>query len=228
MLQLVEEQKQHLNSTLASTAVQMLAHLPKAQVNPDDLTNAVEELAYQAANELESMADPTATLWGFAELNIKSYAVQDLVETFASKCWSQQQHSSPSTGTRQTDQWNTVVWAYTENSDQACKNLVTAAWAVGRLTQYPSPPIVDCMSSIAAELSKKLHNNMLKPAFGPEDLADIVDSFASFRELIQSQSSWGLSFSKRSVQQQHRIACYPDLSVACAYPTCHCSSVQAF
>lgn len=201
VLQLVREQKQHLNSILASTAIQKLAYLlPTASLRPPDLIYAVVYLATVAASELATMPDPTATLWGFAEINLKCDAVQELVEAFATQSWSQAQQSSHGASSRQTDQWNTVVWAYTDNSDQACKNLVTAAWAIGRLTLHPSPPIVDCMSRIAAELSKKLHNNMLKPAFGPGDLADIVDSFALFLE--PRHAGWAQSFSRRSVPQR--------------------------
>ena len=201
VLQLVKEQKQHLNCTLASTAVQKLVLLPTGYLSTEELTTVVEQLANVATNDLAAVADPTTTLWGFAELNIQCDAVQELLETFAERCWKQQQHSGNNinTSSQQTDAWNTVAWAYADNSDQACKNLATTAWAFGRLTVYPSPPIVDCMSSIAAELSKKLHNNNLKAAFSPDDLADIVDAYASFLEQKQGgQPGWAHSFSRRS------------------------------
>ena len=200
VLQLVHEQRQHLNCTLASTAVQKLALLPIAYLRAEDLANAVQRLATVASKDLAALPDPTATLWGFAELNIKSDAGQELLETFAIECWSQQQQASYTSTSSpiQTDQSNTVVWAYTGNSDQACKNLVTTAWTLGRLSIDPSPHVADCMSSIAAELSKKLHNNMLKSAFSPDDLADIVDAFAMFLEPTPGgQPGFAQSFSRR-------------------------------
>ena len=196
VLQLIDQQRQHLNCTLASTAIQKLALLPTAYLRSEDLADAVEQLARVASKDLAALPDPTATLWGFAELNVKSEPVQELLETFATECWSQQQQASYSP--IQSDQSNTVVWAYTDNSDQACKNLVTTAWTMGRLSSDPSPHIADCMSSIAAELSKKLHNNMLKSAFSPDDLADIVDAFAMFLEPTPGgQPGWAQSFPRR-------------------------------
>lgn len=213
LLQLIREQEQHLNSVLASTAIQKLAYLlPAASLRPLDFIYAVVQLATVAASELATMPDPTATLWGFAEVNLKCDAVQELVEAFATQSWSQAQQSSSGASSRHSDQWNSVAWAYTDNSDQACKNLVTVAWAIARLTQHASPPIVDCMSSIAAELSKKLHNNLLKPAFGPGDLADIVDSFALFLE--PRHAGWAQSFSRRSAPQTATKCTYDLVSLA--------------
>ena len=183
VLQLVKGQRHQLNSILASTAVQKLALLSRSCVSLEDLTAAVDELAAAAACNLAALPDPTATLWGFAELNIRTAAGQELLETFASHGWSQQQQTSSQGRSRQAarpDQCSTVVWAYNQNSDEACKNLVTVAWTFGRITMNNSRPVVDCMSSVAAELSKKLHNNQLKDAFSPDDLADIVDAFANF------------------------------------------------
>lgn len=76
-------------------------------------------------------------------------------------------------------QWDTVSWGWADNSDLACKNLVTVAWAFGRLLQHCDSDILNFMDSIAAELSKKLHNNLLKDAFTPDDLADTVDAFGN-------------------------------------------------
>ena len=221
VLQLVTGQKHQLNSCLASTAVQKLALLSRSYISLEDLTAAVEELAGAAACNLTALRDPTATLWGFAELNIRTPAVQQLLETFASEGWSRQQATSSQGSSRQAtqpDHSSTVVWAYNQNSDEACKNLVTVAWTFGRITMHNSPQIVDCMNSIAAELSKKLHNNQLKNAFSPDDLADIVDAFANFfNQGENGQPALAQASSRRSA-----LTHIQNLSYACLMCTASC------
>lgn len=184
VLQLVADHRPLIDATLASTAVQKLAYLPRQYPDTDAVESAVTELAYAARCNMTELKNPIDMLAGFAELGCKCKAVDQLLETFVIHFdMTQHQAVCQETEARALPrQWDTVSWGWADNSDMACKHLVTVAWAFGRLLQQCDADTLGFMDRIAAELSKKLHNNMLKDAFTPDDLADTVDGFASVRE----------------------------------------------
>lgn len=189
VLQLVADQQPLVDSTLASTAIQRLAYLSCPDYERSRLENTISQLAHTASSDLRALTSPTDTLAGFAELQCKSPATDQLLEAFVLQYDLSQQSAS---GTSLApDQWNTVSWGWADNSNEACKDLATIAWAFGRLLQDCDSRLIHFIDDIAAELSKKLHNNLLKDAFTPDDLADIVDGFANIQQLcIDSDSTY--------------------------------------
>ena len=75
-----------------------------------------------------------------------------------------------------------VTGGWADNSSEACKDLVAVAWAFGRLLRDCNSRQLHFIDGVAAELSRKIHNNLLKGAFTPDDLADTVDGFANVRQ----------------------------------------------
>ena len=181
VLQLLAEQHPLIDSTLASTAIQKLAYLSWPEYEKPRLETTVIELARAASCDLAALNSPADMLAGFAELQCKSRATDQLLEAFVLQ-YDLSQQSSSSKGTLP-KQWDTVSWGWADNSNEACKDLVTIAWAFGRLLQDCDSRLLNFIDGIAAELSKKLHNNLLKDAFTPDDLADIVDAFANVRQV---------------------------------------------
>lgn len=184
VFELVADQRPLLDSTLASTAVQKLAYLPRAYPDANALEVTLAELAHAARCNLTELKNPIDMLAGFAELAFKCKAVGQLLETFVVH-YDMSQHQAVNENTDVPvvqRQWDTVSWGWADNSDMACKNLVTVAWAFGRLLQQCDDDMLRFMDNIAAELSKKLHNNLLKDAFTPDDLADTVDAFANVHD----------------------------------------------
>lgn len=181
VLQLLADKQPLVDSVLASTAIQKLAYLSWPDYEQPRLETTVTELAYTASSELTALSNPTDMLAGFAELQIKSRATDQLLDAFVCQYDMSQQPSSGKEAAPK--QWDTVSWGWADNSNEACKDLVTIAWAFGRLMQGCDSRLLKFMDDIAAELSKKLHNNLLKDAFTPDDLADVVDAFANVREV---------------------------------------------
>ena len=180
IVQLVADNRRLIDSELASTAVQKLAYLPRPENEFQAYENTLEELAQAARCDIPSLSSPVDLLAGFAELQFRCRAVDQLLEVFVVHYETSRQQIMPSTASKPVQQqWDTVSWGWADNSDMACKNLVTVAWAFGRLMQRCDASMLTFMDSIAAELSKKLHNNNLKTAFTPDDLADTVDGFAN-------------------------------------------------
>ena len=190
VLQLVADQRPLLDSTLASTAVQKLAYLPRAYPDTNALETTLAELAHAACCNMTELKNPIDMLAGFAELDFKCKAIGQLLETFVVH-YDISQHQAVN---EDTDvpvvqrQWDTVSWGWADNSDMACMNLVTVAWAFGRLLQQCDDDMLRFMDNIAAELSKKLHNNLLKDAFTPDDLADTVDAFANVHDTYRESN----------------------------------------
>ena len=181
VLQLVADEQTLLDSVLASTAVQKLAYLPTAYLDPKEYVATLTKLAHAVRCNLPALSSPIDMLAGFAELQFKSKATDRLLEVFIMQCDLSHELKvrQVTDGPPLQKQWDTVSWGWADNSDLACKNLVTVAWAFGRLLQHCDSDILNFMDSIAAELSKKLHNNLLKDAFTPDDLADTVDAFGN-------------------------------------------------
>lgn len=190
VLRLVADQRPLLDSTLASTAVQKLAYLPRAYPDTNALEVTLAELAHAARRNMTELKNPIDMLAGFAELDFKCKAIGQLLETYVVH-YDMSQHQAVD---KNTDapvvqrQWDTVSWGWADNSDMACKNLVTVAWAFGRLLQQCDDDMLRFIDSIAAELSKKLHNNLLKDAFTPDDLADTVDAFANVHDTCRESN----------------------------------------
>lgn len=181
VLQLVEDKQPLIDSSLASTAIQKLAYLSWPDHEKPRLETTVIQLAHAASCNLTALKSPTDMLAGFAELQCKSGATDQLLEAFVLQYdLSQQLSSGKGVAPKQ---WDTVSWGWSDNSNEACKDLVTVAWAFGRLLQDCDPRLLKFTDEVAAELSKKLHNNLLKDAFTPDDLADIVDAFANVRQV---------------------------------------------
>ncbi|KAL0022441.1 hypothetical protein WJX79_000951 [Trebouxia sp. C0005] len=190
VLELVADQRPLLDSTLASTAVQKLAYLPRAYPDTSALEVTLAELAHAARCNMTELRNPIDMLAGFAELNFKCKAIGQLLETFVVH-YDMSQHQAANENTDVPvvkRQWDTVCWGWADNSDVACNNLVTVAWAFGRLLQHCDDDMLRFMDNIAAELSKKLHNNLLKDAFTPDDLADTVDAFANVHDTYRESS----------------------------------------
>ena len=181
VLQLVADQQPLIDSTLASTTVQKLAYLSWPEYEQPRLETTVTLLAHAASWDLPALKSPADMLAGFAELQCKSRATDQLLEAFVLQ-YDVSQHLSSGKG-EAPKQWDTVSWGWADNSNEACKDLVTIAWAFGRLLQDCTPRLLQFTDDVAAELSKKLHNNLLKDAFTPDDLADIVDAFANVRQV---------------------------------------------
>ncbi|KAL3148821.1 hypothetical protein ABBQ32_001701 [Trebouxia sp. C0010 RCD-2024] len=194
VLQLVADQQPLIDSTLASTTVQKLAYLSWPDYEQPRLETTIRQLAHAASCDLPTLKSPADMLAGFAELQCKSRATDQLLEAFMLQYDSSQQFSSRKGVAPK--QWDTVSWGWADNSNEACKDLVTIAWAFGRLLQDCSPRLLQFTDDVAAELSKKLHNNLLKDAFTPDDLADIVDAFANVRQVCSDN---GASFKSRNV-----------------------------
>lgn len=192
VLQLVADQQPLIDSTLASTTVQKLAYLSWPDYEQPRLETTIRQLAHAASCDLPTLKSPADMLAGFAELQCKSRATDQLLEAFMLQYDSSQQFSSRKGVAPK--QWDTVSWGWADNSNEACKDLVTIAWAFGRLLQDCSPRLLQFTDDVAAELSKKLHNNLLKDAFTPDDLADIVDAFANVRQVCSDN---GASFKSR-------------------------------
>ncbi len=194
VIKLVADHRSLIDSVLASTAVQKLAYLPTPDT--DALEATLIELAHAARCNITELKSPIDMLAGFAELEFKCKAIDQLLETFVYYDLSQHQAVRQDTGGHSAQrQWDTVSWGWADNSDMACKNLVTVAWAFGRLLQHCDSDMLMFMDSIAAELSKKLHNNMLKDAFTPDDLADTVDAFANLHQTYLATDSFGSNHS---------------------------------
>lgn len=190
ILQLLADKQPLTDSVLASTAIQKLAYLSWPDYERPRLETTVIELARAASFDLAALKRPADMLAGFAELQCKSHATDQLLEAFVLQYAGLSQQSSSGTDVVPR-QWDTVSWGWADNSNEACKDLVTTAWAFGRLLQDCNPRLIAFLDDIAAELSKKLHNNLLKDAFTPDDLADIVDAFANVRQVcIDSGSSF--------------------------------------
>ena len=190
ILQLVADKQPLIDSVLASTAIQKLAYLSWPEYEKPQLETTVIELARAASFDLAALKKPADMLAGFAELQCKSHATDQLLEAFVLQYADLNQQSSSGTGVVPR-QWDTVSWGWADNSNEACKDLVTIAWAFGRLLQDCNARFIVFLDDIAAELSKKLHNNLLKDAFTPDDLADVVDAFANVRQVcIDSGSSF--------------------------------------
>ena len=181
VLQLLAEKQPLVDSVLASTAIQKLAYLSWPDYEKPRLETTVTELAHVASSELTALSNPTDMLAGFAELQIKSRATDQLLEAFVLHYDMSHQPSSGKDAAPK--QWDTVSWGWADNSNEACKDLVTVAWAFGRLMQECNSRPLQFVDDIAAELSKKLHNNLLRDAFTPDDLADVVDAFANVHEM---------------------------------------------
>ena len=181
VIQLVADKQPLIDSVLASTAVQKLAYLSQPEYETARLRSTVAELAGVVSCNLTELSSPIDVLAGLAELQFKSPATDQLLEVFVFQYdLSQQPSSGKDTAPKQ---WDTVSWGWADNSNEACKDLVTIIWAFGRLLQKFSPHLLKFVDDIAAELSKKLHNNLLKEAFTPDDLADVVDAVANVREV---------------------------------------------
>ena len=190
VLQLVADQRPLLDSTLASTAVQKLAYLPRAYRDNNALEITLAELAHAARCNMTELKNPIDLLAGFAELDFKCKAIGQLLETFVVH-YDISQHQAVNENTEAPvvqRQWDTVSWGWADNSDMACMNLVTVAWAFGRLLEECDDDMLRFMDNIAAELSKKLHNNLLKDAFTPDDLADTVDAFANVHDTYRESN----------------------------------------
>lgn len=187
VLQLVSDKQPLIDSVLASTAIQKLAYLSWPDYERPRLETTVIELAHAASFGLAALKSPTDMLAGFAELQCKSRATDQLLEAFVLQ-YDLSQQSCSGTGLAP-EKWDTVSWGWADNSNDACKDLVTIAWAFGRLLQDCDSRLIHFMDDIAAELSKKLHNNLLKDAFTPDDLADIVNAFANVRQVCIASGS---------------------------------------
>ncbi len=190
VLQLVADQRPLLDSTLASTAVQKLAYLSRAYPDTNALEITLAELAHAARCNMTELKNPIDMLAGFAELNFKCKAIGQLLETFVVH-YDISQHQAVNENTDVPvvqRQWDTVSWGWADNSNMACMDLVTVAWAFGRLLQECDDDMLRFMDNIAAELSKKLHNNLLKDAFTPDDLADTVDAFANVHDTYRESN----------------------------------------
>lgn len=181
VLQLVTDKQPLIDPVLASTAIQKLAYLRWPEYEKPRLESIISQLAHAASCNLTALSSPTDTLAGFAELQFKSDATNQLLQEFVLRYDLSQQ---PSLGKDAAPkQWDTISWGWADNSNEACKDLVTILWAFGRLVQDCDARLLKFIDDIAAELSKKLHNNLLKDAFTPDDLADVVDALANVRQV---------------------------------------------
>jgi hypothetical protein len=152
--------------SLSSTAVQKLAMEHRMHFDAAELQATVDVLAKAARSANCSVGAVAPLLWGFATLGIRSRPVEQLILSLAKNPVATHV-SKRNFGAEVEDDPNdwpdlttsdtaseTTMWAYTENSDKACKDLVTIAWACGRLLQYEHQTTTAFMDTVAAELSK--------------------------------------------------------------------------
>jgi hypothetical protein len=202
-----------LDARLCSTAIQKLALERRAVSNSPRLTETVDLLATAAQSPDSEVGDAAPLLWGFATVGVKSEATEQLLCHLATASVAQnvsRRNFEANLRTADSDSWpdlttadkevDSTVWAYTENSDRACKELCTLVWASATLLQYKHHSVTQFMDTVAAELSKKLHNNALAESFTPTDLADVVWAYSQLTQLRpQSTASSQKSVEPRNV-----------------------------